>query len=198
MALLQAYDPPARMTDFDSIRGQRDAWHRFVLESFDGSIQTEAKALRRATGGAVLPQFYSAVRFDPGPAIEQAVVWNAFPKELLRRYGRTRALVEADRLWPMSAYDFDWRYNPDIPSRTGEGAPASLPVEGLRVEQGRNQKGALIDDTHDPKYHLTAKVEDLFDDKPAAAALASPAANRARPAASVRPPPKRTYRQGEI
>jgi hypothetical protein len=123
MALLQAYDPPARMTDFDSIRGQREAWHRFVLESFDGSIQTEAKALRRATGGPLLPLFYSAVRLDPGPAIEQAVVWNAFPKELLRRYGRARALVEADRLWPMSAYDFDWRYNPNIPSRTGAGVP---------------------------------------------------------------------------
>ncbi len=123
MALLQAYDPPARMDDFDAIPGQRDAWHRFVLEAFDASIKTEVKKLQSVTRDAVRPQFYSAFRFDPGPAIEQAVVWNAFPKELLRRYGRARALVEADRLWPMSAYGFDWRYDPDVPARTGAQIP---------------------------------------------------------------------------
>lgn len=124
MALLQAYDPPARMADFDAIPGQRDAWHRFILESFDGSIQSEVDALQHVSkGDRVRPQFYSAVRFDPGPAIEQAVVWNAFPKELLRRYGRARALVEADSLWPTSAYDFDWRYDSQIPGRTGAGMP---------------------------------------------------------------------------
>ena len=111
------------MADFDLIPCQREAWHRFVLEAFDTSIQTEIDALRHVANGAVRPLFYSAVRFDPGPAIEQAVVWNAFPKELLRRYGRPRALVEADRLWPMSAYQFDWRFNPDIPARTGAGSP---------------------------------------------------------------------------
>jgi hypothetical protein len=124
MALLQAYDPPARMADFDAIPGQRDAWHRFVLEAFTASIQTEVDALRPVIHeGPIRPQFYSAFLFDPGPAIEQAVVWNAFPKELLRRFGRARALVEADRLWPMSAYDFDWRYVPDVPARTGAGSP---------------------------------------------------------------------------
>jgi len=126
MALLQAYDPPARMNDFDPIRGQRDAWHRFVLESFDNSIQMEVDALRRVTSDPIRPLFYSAFRFDPGPAIEQAVVWNAFPKELLRRYGRPRALVEADRLWPMSAYYFDWRYDPDVPARTGADFPNTV------------------------------------------------------------------------
>lgn len=28
------------------------------------------------------------------------ITWNAFPKTLLRRYGRERALYLADRLWP--------------------------------------------------------------------------------------------------
>ncbi|WP_316395230.1 LodA/GoxA family CTQ-dependent oxidase [Bradyrhizobium sp. 33ap4] len=79
-----------------------------------------------------------------------------------------------------------------------EGAPASLPVQELRVEQGRHHKGVPIDDTGDPKYHLTAKVEDLFDGKPASAALTSPAVNRSRPATTIQPPPKRRYRQGEI
>ena len=120
MALLEAYDPPARMTDFDQIPGQRQKWHEFVLEAFDSSITAEIAVLRpHVRSGPIRSQFYSAVRFDPGPTIDQAVVWNAFPKELLRRYGRARALVEADRLWPMSAYNIDWRYVPDVPSYTG-------------------------------------------------------------------------------
>lgn len=123
MALLQAYDPPARMTDFDGIPGQRDAWHRFVLETFDASVGSEVAALRAAGGSDLRAQFYTAFRLDPGPAIEQAVVWNAFPKELLRRYGRARALVEADSLWPMSAYELGWRYDSQVPARTGAGMP---------------------------------------------------------------------------
>jgi hypothetical protein len=124
MALLQAYDPPAWMADFDAITGQRDTWHRFVLEAFNTSIKVENHALKRIAGdGTIQTQFYSAHLVDPGPTVEQAVVWNAFPKELLRRFGRARALVEADRLWPMSAYDLDWRYLPDVPARTGAGSP---------------------------------------------------------------------------
>jgi hypothetical protein len=123
MALLEAYDPPARMTDFDAIQGQREAWHEFVLEAFNSSIGGEEAKLRKVAKKTARSAFFSAVLFDPGPTIEQAVVWNAFPKELLRRFGRSRAMVEADRLWPMSAYDYDWRYNPDVPSRTGAGQP---------------------------------------------------------------------------
>jgi hypothetical protein len=61
----------------------------------------------------------------------------------------------------------------------GEDAPASLPVRDLRVEQGRHHNGAPIDDTSDPKYHLTAKVEDLFDSAPSVATMAGRAADRA-------------------
>jgi hypothetical protein len=123
VALLSTYDPPARLSDFDAIAGQRDAWHRFVLESFNQNIQTVRDQLRSSNGQQTgRPQFYSAVSYDPGgPLIEQAVVWNAFPKELLRRYGRARALVEADRLWPLSAYQYDWHYDPDVPADTGVG-----------------------------------------------------------------------------
>ena len=123
MALLKAYDPPANMTDFDAIPGQREHWHRFVLESFKGSIKNEVDLLKQVTGEDYPSAFYSAALTDPGAAIEQAVVWNAFPKELLRRYGRARALVEADRLWPMSAYQYDWHYDPENPAKTGAGQP---------------------------------------------------------------------------
>lgn len=128
MGLLRAYEPPAYMSDFDSIPGQREAWHRFVLESFDLNIQLVAGKLQKLDPSRpATPQFYSAVRSDPpGPLVEQAVVWNAFPKELLRRYGRDRALVEADRLWPLSAYGYNWRYDPGVPADTGAGTPGDI------------------------------------------------------------------------
>jgi hypothetical protein len=75
--------------------------------------------------------------------------------------------------------------------------PAAMPVRDVRVEQGRNQDGSLINDNHDPKYYSTEDIEDLFEDKPIPAvttvqAVPKPVARK--PA----PPPKRTYRQGTI
>ena len=53
-------------------------------------------------------QFYNPAKFDPGgPAAEQAIVWNAFPKELDKQYGFDRALIEADRLQTLNRYSKD-------------------------------------------------------------------------------------------
>jgi hypothetical protein len=126
MTRLKRYDAPAHLTDFSAIPGQLEAWHQFVLETFNSSIAGEAEKLRRISPGVnPRPQFYSEVLDDYGPSIDQAVLWNAFPKELLRRYGRDRALVEADNLWPMSAYVYDWRYDSQVPARTGARFPGN-------------------------------------------------------------------------
>jgi hypothetical protein len=93
MALLKRFDPPAFFTDFDAIRGQREAWHEYVSHAFDEAIASERPKLRR--GETV--QFFNPAKHDHGAGIDQAITWNAFPKELLRAYGRARALVVADR-----------------------------------------------------------------------------------------------------
>lgn len=105
MGLLQRFDPPAYLTDFDGVAGAREAWHAFVSGAFDESIRTQLPRVRQANGTEGTVQYYNASAFDPGGAtIEQAIAWNAFPKELLRQYGRERALVHADTLWPLSRY----------------------------------------------------------------------------------------------
>ena len=105
MALLQRFDPPAFLSDYDGIPVQREAWHAFISRCFELSIAGEAGRVKRADNTPGVVQFYSSAAYDPGgPVIEQAIVWNAFPKELLRRYGRERALVEADKLWPLRRY----------------------------------------------------------------------------------------------
>jgi hypothetical protein len=70
-------------------------------------------------------------------------------------------------------------------------APASLPLD-VRVEQGRVDKGKPIDVTADWKFHAIENVENMFAPQ-TTAGLVQPRAAR-----TTAPPPKRTYRQGEI
>jgi hypothetical protein len=88
VALLKRFDPPAFFTDFDAIRGQREAWHEYISNAFDAAISSES--------ASKTVQFYNPSRDDYGDIVEQAITWNAFPKELLRTFGRARALLIAD------------------------------------------------------------------------------------------------------
>jgi hypothetical protein len=116
-------------------------------------------------------------------------------KHLMHRVDWLRDIRGNDYLDRLSLMIKEWsELGMVLPVKDGE----SLPIQDLRVEQGRHQKGVAIDDSGDPKYHLTANVEDLFEPRQAAAAQLSPAAARAQPVGPIRPPPKRTYRQGEI
>ena len=104
MSLLQRFDPPAFMPDFNVIPGQLEAWHRAVSAWFDAVVEIERQTI------GVTPQYFNPATFDPGGiAVEQAIGWNAFPKELLRRYGRERAMQLADTLWP-----HEWYRNPPV------------------------------------------------------------------------------------
>jgi hypothetical protein len=78
-----------------------------------------------------------------------------------------------------------------------ENVSPAAPLQDLRVEQGRNQTGTLIDDTRDPKYQLTEKIEELFEEESGLHVGLVDALKRPR-TRSPAPPPKRIYRQGEI
>lgn len=100
MALLNRYDPPAFLSDFNAIPGQLEAWHEAVSTWFNAVVAIEQKRISAS------PQYFNAATFDPGgTVVSQAITWNAFPKELVRRYGRSRALELADLLWPIEAYE---------------------------------------------------------------------------------------------
>ena len=118
MAVLSRFDPPAFMSDLDRIPGGREQWHEFMSMVFNWAIASEQGVVAPAAGSSAgTVQFFNAAAWDPGePIIEQAVTWNAFPKELLVRFGRARALVEADRLWPMEAYHSE-DYDPAKPGQ---------------------------------------------------------------------------------
>jgi len=71
-------------------------------------------------------------------------------------------------------------------------APASLPVRDVRVEQGRRDNQVPIDVTADPKFHAVENIESLLAPDTTAGLLLR------RAARTPAPPPKRSYRQGEI
>jgi hypothetical protein len=101
MSLLEKFDPPAHLPDFYQLPGLAEAWHHAMSSWFDFAIANERSVLP----AEATVQFFNPAKFDPGsPVVEQAITWNAFPKELLRRYGRDRALREADTVWPLSRY----------------------------------------------------------------------------------------------
>jgi hypothetical protein len=102
--ILKRFDPPAFLPDFARVPGLLDQWSEAVSSWFDDSVKAEEDAFKKKHVEARV-QYFNPVRENPsGPTVEQAITWNAFPKELLRQFGRDRALIEGDSLWPLSRY----------------------------------------------------------------------------------------------
>jgi hypothetical protein len=111
MALLQKFDPPAFLPDFNGIPGQLDAWSNAVSSWFDAVVTIERNRIAQGTNKPLADtrtQYYNPARFDPGTLVEQSIPWNAFPKELLRRFGRAKAMEQADTLWTLNQYSADF------------------------------------------------------------------------------------------
>ena len=131
MPLLPKFDPPGNLPDFadaskfaaqqaaatqavganvvgaplDPKPTAADQWHSYISACFDVSIAELLASIPNPPGQPHTPQFFNASRVDAGPdLIEQPVYWNAFPKRLLSRFGRRRALEAADMLWPRSEF----------------------------------------------------------------------------------------------
>lgn len=104
MGLYPRFDPPADMQDLSRVSGLKEQWSKAVSHWFDGTVKAEAGRYK-AAGVKENVQYFNPVTLLPdGPHVEQAITWNAFPKELLRQYGRERALIEADTLWTLDRY----------------------------------------------------------------------------------------------
>jgi hypothetical protein len=103
MPLLERFDPPALVADFDRLpdvnqlrEKQREGWSRWMDDVFNNAI----RRVKRQLGGAGTPQFFNPKQTDPGAVLEEDITWNAFPRVLLRLFSRTAALSAADELEP--------------------------------------------------------------------------------------------------
>jgi hypothetical protein len=124
MALLKRFDPPAFLADLDNVKGGRQAWDEFMNLCFEWTIDAERKSVPDNGNKPGVVQFFNPRKFNATTTLlEQPIVWNAFPKTLLLKFGRDRALIEADSLWPFYPYDgFDKGYDSAVP-----GAAAKAP-----------------------------------------------------------------------
>lgn len=88
MALLARFDTPASLRDLPAGSSFYDAWHNFI-----------ALRLNPSTSGTNGGEFYDASQTDVNIAGEHAVLWMAFPRDVLMpsRDDRTAAFIAADR-----------------------------------------------------------------------------------------------------
>jgi hypothetical protein len=102
--MLKQFDAPGFLPDLARVPGLVQEWSDAVSSWFDASIEAEAKTYKKNEVDATV-QYFNPTKEEPrGRSVEQAITWNAFPKELLRRFGKERALREADGLWPLAYY----------------------------------------------------------------------------------------------
>lgn len=86
------HPPPVGLTELESISGGLVRWDQRVTARLVKAAESLGD-LQKARFAAALPQ-------GPGPVLEVPVLWNAFPRSLLMRFGRERALALADMPWP--------------------------------------------------------------------------------------------------
>jgi len=98
---ITAFDPPAGIDDFDSIKDQRALWSEFISFHFDMNQKTVKDELtKNGAPSGVEPQFYNpiatAAKKEPDETTAD-VPWIGFPKVLTTRFG-TSALDVAEEL----------------------------------------------------------------------------------------------------
>ncbi len=94
------YDPPANMTDFASIPGQLEAWS----DAMSGWVDEMIGQVKQQLPPGAECQFYNLVTNpQPGPFLDQEVIWAGFPKMLRVLYGTEGAFELADnKLYPLT------------------------------------------------------------------------------------------------
>ena len=85
-----SYSPPNNLSDFNKIL--RTEWSTLVSGYTDYLLDTIEQC-----------QYYNLLGASPaGPVVRQEIMWNAFPGNQLRRWGRRSALLAADQLLPLA------------------------------------------------------------------------------------------------
>ena len=96
MPTIPHFDPPANLTDFDTITDQRAAWDEFIGLSFQANIEDV-----QAEIGAGKSQFYNPKVTSTDPPVATDVIrWKGFPLVLAAKHpgNEKAALAEADQL----------------------------------------------------------------------------------------------------
>jgi hypothetical protein len=94
MPLLDRFDPPANLTDFDAIPGHREEWSKYISTVFDDAIKKRVETEPDGkTPRNIKSQYYNETKVPSDDPVEKEIVWDAFPKTLTRQYGQGEAAL---------------------------------------------------------------------------------------------------------
>jgi hypothetical protein len=93
MPTIPRFDPPAFLTDFDAIPGHREGWSTFVSDAFKGAIERVEDQIGQGNC-----QYYNETTTPSDDPQDLDIIWDGFPKTLIRQFGRNTALAMADGL----------------------------------------------------------------------------------------------------
>jgi hypothetical protein len=86
MSLLDRFDPPANLTDFDAIPGHREEWSKYISTVFDDAIKKRVKTEPDGkTPRNIKFQYYNETRVSLDDPQDDPIPWEAFPKTLTRQ-----------------------------------------------------------------------------------------------------------------
>lgn len=103
MPPLNQANPPADLDELAALPGGASRWKTYIRHTLaDAAANLADLRLRGDDGAVMVPRFYDAQVFSPPgpPMMALPILWNAFPRRLLNRFGREKALQVADLLWP--------------------------------------------------------------------------------------------------
>jgi len=93
MPTIPRFDPPAFLDDFDAIPGHRDGWSTFVSNAFKEAIERVEAQIGQGNC-----QYYDETKTPSEDPQDLDIIWDGFPKTLVRQFGRRTALAIADGL----------------------------------------------------------------------------------------------------
>jgi hypothetical protein len=93
MPTIARFDPPAFLDDFDAIPGHREGWSTFVSDAFQEAIERVEAQIGRGNC-----QYYNEIETPSDDPQDVDIIWDGFPKALVRQFGRRTALAMADGL----------------------------------------------------------------------------------------------------
>lgn len=107
MPLLDRFEPPANLTDFDAISGHREEWSKYISDTFDRAIGERIEKDSNGKPRDIKSQYYNETKVPSDEPVDLEIVWDAFPKILTRQYGREAALKIADEFTFYNVADVD-------------------------------------------------------------------------------------------
>jgi hypothetical protein len=85
MLLLDRFDPPANLTDFDAIPGHREEWSKFISDTFDRPRDERIEKDSNDKPRNIKSQYYNETKVPSDDPVDNEILWDAFPKTLPRQ-----------------------------------------------------------------------------------------------------------------